>query len=155
MLFEYRRTAFSIKTTSIRELDDRKFTYGDFRRLVGEDPFGYLAASQRKCDNLLEDYSKMTWYSDFQFRMLNFIGLIIAFDRSEVEDEDANETFIPLLVYALTRIRTHIRETISVVEPEFADCLVKEVIPGFTEMLGMGREPDRPVEDKENSDVGE
>lgn len=149
MLAEYRAAAFRIKATSLMELNDGNFTYGDFRRLVAEDPFGYLAHSQNKCDYSLKDRSTTTWYSDFQFRMLNFIGLIIAFDCSEEADEDANETFIPLIVHALTQVRTHIRETISVVEPEFADCLVKEVIPGFTEMLGMGREPDTPVEDEE------
>lgn len=134
-LFDFRGSAFQVRAASIGESAGGDYTNNDHRRVIVEDPFGFLALMQLRVYDLEPEYLRSSWYSDFQHRLVNLVAVAIACHLSEGEADV--ESLLVCTVRLLEQLEVFVRERIAPTEPNFADCILSQVIPGALEDIGL------------------
>lgn len=129
-----------------------KFSYTDLTRLMAKDPLGFLAFHDIRNFENMDRSSQNPWYSEFQHRMLLFIGILVVVTGPNLTTKSIEmERYTHYTLHALSQLTKFARDRVQPVQPQEANRIVKVYLPRLlkeigvtlTELGGAGREWDK------------
>lgn len=137
VLYEYRATAFFVKTASGPFLTS-DFRYEDSRKLATEDPLGHLAYSQVVSIGNMMHHAESPWLSDFQHRALNLVAICVSIHHAvDIATQAALRDQVNYLSYNLNQLLDLSRTRIARSQPTVAKSIVEVWLPSLLETVGI------------------
>jgi len=136
LLCNCRYTAFRIKYLLIDPLR-RGIEHDKFNALIASDPLGFLAyANCCTCPDV-DKNPKASWYSDYQHRMLCFIGVLISQSSTVATlDQSAEDDRRAYLQHNLDEVRNVARNVVHQSDPTIAQSILDYLVPAMVQRIG-------------------
>jgi len=109
-----------------------------FYRLIESDPFGTLAFYDSRHLVDLDVTFHLSWYSDYQHRMVLLIGILVVVNRFIGPANSApTQEALDCLLHCLGQVTKFARDVIHSSHPKEADVITQDYLPNLLKDLGV------------------